>query len=129
MDDLYEGWEQELGAALSHRVRSWLLDPWASGADGVLRRYDWARGRFGPPEALPPAPLVILEGCASAAAGIRERASLVVWIDADPEVRLARGVARDGAALAEHWRVWQAHEAAHFRADDTRRAADLVLAT
>jgi uridine kinase len=129
MDDLYEGWDQELGAALSSRVQSWLLEPWAAGADGVLQRYDWAQGRFGPPEALPPAPVVILEGCASAAAGLRARASRVVRVEADPEVRVARGVARDGAALAAHWRAWQAHEAAHFRYDGTRGAADLVLAT
>lgn len=129
MDDLYEGWEQELGSELSARVQRWLLEPWANGAEGVLRRYDWATGRFGAPEPVPPAPVIILEGCASAAEGIRRHASLVVWLEAPRDVRLARGVARDGAALTEQWLAWQDHEAQHFAADGTRRAAHVVLST
>lgn len=129
MDDLYQGWDQDLGPALTARVRNWLLDPWARGDEGLLRRYDWAGGRFGPAEPIAARPVVILEGCASAAEGIRTRASLVVWVEADPAVRLARGIARDGDALAEQWRAWQLHEAAHFAADGTRRAADVVLRT
>ena len=129
MDDLYEGWEQELGEALSARVRTWLLDPWAQGRPAILRRYDWEAGSFGDPESLAPTRVVILEGCASAASGIRDRASLIVWMEAPPEVRLARGIARDGAPMAAQWRAWQEHEAAHFDADRTLRAADVVLRT
>jgi hypothetical protein len=40
-------------------------------------------------------------------------------------MRLARGLARDGADLAAHWRRWQQSEAAHFAAEDTRARADL----
>ncbi len=34
---------------------------------------------------------------------------------------------RDGAALAPQWREWQAHEQAHFTADGTRAAADVIV--
>jgi uridine kinase len=129
MDDLYEGWDQELGDALGARLREWLLDPWERGEDGLMRRYDWALGEFGPPESVPAAPVIILEGCASASREIRRRASLVVWVEAPADVRLARGLARDGAGLSPQWLAWQEHEAAHFAADGTRRAADVVLST
>ncbi len=129
LDDCYEGWSQPLGEPLTARLRDWLLDPWARGDAGRHPRYDWAAGRFGGWVEVPATPLVVLEGCGSAAAGVRERAALVVWVEADEGVRLARGLARDGAALQAHWVAWQAAEAAHFAADGTRAAADVVVRT
>ena len=125
MDDLYQGWDQPLGDQLAGRVDAWLLTPWAAGLAGNHPRYDWVRGRFGEWVQVPAAPVVILEGCASAAAGIRERASLVVWVEAPVALRLERGLERDGDALEGQWLSWQEREAAHFAVDDTRAAADV----
>lgn len=128
MDDLYEGWAQELGEPLAARVESWLLIPWEAGNEGRYRRYDWGLMRFEERwTAVPAAPVVILEGCASAARRLRARASLVVWVEASPDLRLRRGLERDGEHLAEQWRAWQAHEAAHFARDGTRAAADVII--
>ena len=126
MDDLYEGWEQNL-AELGSRVRAWLLDAWAAGLPGRHLRYDWAAGRYSGWVSVPADPVIILEGCASASARIRERASLVVWVEAPLAVRTERGLARDGEAMAPDWRRWQRREAAHFAADATRAAADVVI--
>jgi len=47
---------------------------------------------------------------------------------ATPEdVRLARGIARDGAALEGEWRRWMVAEAEHHRVNGTRERADVVL--
>jgi uridine kinase len=129
LDDLYEGWTQPLGAPLAGRVTEWLLDPWTAGHAGRHPRYDWGLGRYAEWVEVPVEPVVILEGCGSAARGIRERASLVVWVEAQPAERLARGLERDGAALAAQWLDWQRREAAHFAADGTRDAADVLVAT
>lgn len=130
LDDLYEGWHQELGAPLAARLTAWLLDPWTRGAPGRFPRYDWAADAFTAEWVeVPAAPTVILEGCGSASSGVRARASLVVWIEAEPRVRMARGIQRDGEHLAGQWRDWQCREAEHFAADGTREAADVVLTT
>jgi hypothetical protein len=42
-------------------------------------------------------------------------------------VRLARGLARDGAALEAHWLRWQATEAAAFAIESTRARADVLV--
>lgn len=128
LDDLYRGWEQDLGTVPA-RLRAWLLDPWADGLPGCHPRYDWAAQRYVEWIELPVAPVVILEGCASAGRAVRNVASVVVWVEADEGVRLARGIARDGAQLADHWLAWQVHEADHFAADDTRASADLIVRT
>ena len=127
MDDLYEGWDQALGDPLAARVEAWLLIGWEAGLPGMHPRFDWALGRYAEWVTVPAAPVVVLEGCGSGSARIRERASLVVWVEAPAELRLQRGVERDGAALAPQWREWQAHEQAHFTADGTRAAADVIV--
>jgi uridine kinase len=127
MDDLYEGWGQALGDPLAARVEAWLLLGWEAGLPGMHPRFDWILGRYAEWVTVPVAPIVILEGCGSGSARIREWASLVVWVEAQAALRLQRGVDRDGVALAPQWREWQAHEQAHFAADGTRAAADVIV--
>lgn len=127
LDDLYAGWDQDLGQPLSARVSAWLLDAWDAGLPGQHLRFDWPASRYVGWVAVPAAPVVILEGCGSAGRGIRERASLVVWVEAPEAVRLDRGRERDGHAMAAEWRRWVVRESAHFTADRTREAADVVV--
>lgn len=129
LDDLYEGWRQPLGAALSARIEAWLLCPWRSGLPGRHLRFDWGREQFVAWVEVPYAPVVVLEGCGSAARDVRSSASLVVWVEAPGDVARGRGLDRDGAHLAGHWDRWAAAEAAHFAADGTRAAADMVVLT
>jgi uridine kinase len=127
MDDLYEGWGQALGEPLAARVQAWLLVGWAAGLAGTHPRFDWIEGRYAEWVTVPAAPVVILEGCASGSASIRERASLLVWVEAPAALRLQRGVERDGPGLQAQWRDWQSHEQVHFAADGTRAAADVLV--
>jgi uridine kinase len=127
MDDLYEGWAQALGDALAARIEAWLLVGWEAGLPGMHPRFDWLLGRYAEWVTVPPAPVVILEGCGSGSALVRHRSSLVVWVEAPAELRLRRGLERDGPALSAEWREWQAHEEAHFAADGTRAAADVIV--
>lgn len=125
MDDLYQGWSQDIGSPLAARLAAWLLDPWEAGLSGQYLHYDWVGRRYEKWVAVPPAPVIILEGCGCASAAVRTRASLVVWVQAQPDLRLTRGLARDGAQMAGHWRDWQDREDRHFAADATALAADL----
>lgn len=49
-------------------------------------------------------------------------------MEADPAVRLARGLARDGDEHRHLWQRWMGEEAA-FAADGTRDRADLRVDT
>ena len=69
----------------------------------------------------------MVEGRGSAACSVDPWGSLRVWVGADPALRPARGIARDGAHLAGEWHRWQRTEAAHFAGDGTRARADVVV--
>jgi hypothetical protein len=125
MDDLYAGWT--LTGAVA-RLSAGVLRPLAQGLDGSYHRYDWAAARFCPtPTAVRGPAVLVVEGCGSASRPVDAWASLRVWVEAGPALRLARGLARDGAHLAGEWQRWQRLEAEHFRIDGTRDRTDVVV--
>jgi len=127
MDDFYEGWSGGLTPDTWERLDGQVLAPLAAGRDGRYAHYDWRLGQFGEWRDVPLRPLLVLEGVGSAARPVDPFASLRVWVEAPEEVRLARGVARDGEQMRGEWLRWVAREAAHFAEDGTRGRADLVV--
>lgn len=128
MDNLYEGWTG-LDNGLERRVLTQVLAPLSRGDAAKWQRYDWDTSRFDGWQALSPPAVLVLEGCGSGALAYASYRSLLVWVEASSELRLQRGVQRDGAAVLPHWLAWTQLEAAHFAANRTRRNADLVLVT
>lgn len=124
MDDLYAGWDglPQVGEQLAT-----LLEPLARGETGRYRRYDWHAGAFAETVAVPPAPLLVLEGVGAGSAAFSHLATVLVWVEAPAPLRLQRGLARDGADAEPHWRRWTVAETAHFATDRTRDRADIVV--
>lgn len=123
MDDVYAGWT--LTGAVA-RLTAGVLRPLAAGRPGVLHRYDWTAAQFSQdPTTVPPAPVLVVEGCGSASRAVDPWTTLRIWVEAPRSLRLARGLARDGEDLSAHWHRWQQEEAAVFAAEDTRARADL----
>ena len=123
MDDVYAGWT--LTGAVA-RLAAGVLRPIAAGRPGAYHRYEWAAGRFSPdPTPVPPAPILVVEGCGSSPRALDGWTTARIWIEAPPAVRLARGLERDGGALEQQWRAWQRIEAAEFAREDTRARADV----
>jgi cytidylate kinase len=124
MDNLYEGWD---GLPRISEQLDRLLRPLARDRPGSYRRWDWYADRWSEVVVVPPAPLLVLEGVGS---GSRRHAGLItvlVWVEAPADLRLRRGLARDGVELDEHLRAWAQAEQAHFARDGTRARADLVV--
>lgn len=106
-------------------LREAVLAPLDAGRPAVLRRYDWHRDRYAPPEEIPPAPVLIIEGVGAAWA--ESPAAYRIWIDAPHDLRRARVLDRDGPEYAAAWDAWATREHAHFTADATRDRADLLV--
>ncbi|WP_449385329.1 uridine kinase [Cellulomonas soli] len=126
LDDLYAGWSG-LEGSLWPRLSAQVLEPLRRGRPGRFQRYDWVAGVFAEWVDVPVVDVLVLEGCGSARRACDPLASVRVWVEAPAELRLRRGLARDGAQARPHWLAWMADEDRHFRAEATERRADVRL--
>jgi len=126
MDDLYPGWEGLL--QVDPEVLG-ILRPLAHGLVGTYRRYDWQAGAYAETHHVEPGSLLVLEGVGSGNRAWRDLVTTLVWLEAPADIRLARGVARDGESERAHLVAWMRDEDRLFADQDTRSAADLRFET
>jgi uridine kinase len=126
MDDLYDGWD---GAARGFGLlRDHVLSRLAEGREGRYRRYDWNLRAYAERHVVPVSmDLLIVEGVTAADRGAEPWPSLRIWIETSNDVRLDRGIDRDGEALRDRWLEWMRWERDHFAAENTRERADLIV--
>ncbi len=109
------------------RLREQVVEPLTAGRPGRYQRYDWVRRELAEWHDVPPAPVIILEGVSAARREIAEQLAFAVWIETPADLRLVRGIERDGEELRSFWNDWIRAEEAHFAVDHTRKRADLVV--
>ncbi|WP_456845963.1 uridine kinase family protein [Cellulomonas sp. P5_C6] len=126
LDDLYEGWSG-LEGSLWPRLSAQVLEPLRRGRPGRYQRYDWPIGAFAEWVDVPVPGVLVLEGCGSARRAADGIAVLRVWVEAPADLRLERGLRRDGADAREQWLGWMVDETAHFARERTRERADVRL--
>lgn len=125
MDDVFEGWDGLADAG--RRLLDQVVAPLAAGSDGAYARYDWHEGTLAETVRVPASELLVIEGVGSGDPAYAPQTSLLVWVWAPAEVRLSRGLERDGTALEQHWKDWMvAEEQLHTR-DRTAERADVVV--
>jgi uridine kinase len=111
------------------RMLAQVVDPLLRNETARFRPYDWVHRRLHDDEfSVAPDDVVIIEGVGATRAAWRDRLALRIWVDADSDLRLRRGLQRDGEELAEFWRDWRIAEDAYVAADDPVTNADLVVA-
>jgi hypothetical protein len=106
-----------------------VLTPLVSGADAHYQVRDWANDEYGTSlggwKTLAWAPLVVLEGVTCTRLAAASRLAYSIWVEAPQDVRLQRGLERDGTDHRDLWLTWMAGEREFFAADGTRARADL----
>lgn len=89
------------------RVPSWdwqrfareVLDPLLRDRPARFQRYDWNRDQLGEWQDVPTGGTVIVEGTSSSRHELGPIWDFVIWVECPRELRLRRGLQRDGAAL------------------------------
>jgi len=101
------------GADAHYQVRDWLGDEFGSSLDG-WKTVAWS-------------PLVVLEGVTCTRREAADRLAYRIWVDAPAEVRLRRGLERDGQTHSQLWLDWQVEERRFFAEDGTYARADVRI--
>jgi len=123
-DEFWNGEEFDLS-----RLDDDVVRPLRRGEIARFQGFDWERQTpFEDVREVRPEGVVVIEGVCALHRRFRDAYDLKVWVDAPREVRLARGVARDGEAARSTWEdVWMPMEDAYVERDDPVSAADLII--
>jgi len=123
--DDFASWENQFG--WFPRLLAEVIEPLRRGQAGRYRRYDWEARSLAEGHDVLPAPVLLVEGVGAGRREFTTALACVVWIETPPEVRLARGIERDGEEMRAFWNQWIAGEHRHFAQDRMRDRASLVV--
>jgi uridine kinase len=110
------------------RLRSQVLEPANGGRETRYQRYDWDRDTLGEWVTLPATGPVIVEGVYCTRDDLRGYYTYQIFCTAGRDVRLRRGLQRDGEEARHLWvDVWMPAEDRYIAAQRPQHHADLVL--
>jgi hypothetical protein len=125
MDDVYDGWAG-LTAGIA-TIASSVVAPLSAGEPGRYRRYDWHRMGFAEEHAVAPCDVLVVEGVGSGGSSYDAAITCLVWLETPSDLRLRRGLDRDGEQMRAQWLAWRDQEDAMFARERTRERAHLVV--
>lgn len=110
------------------RLRRQVLEPLRNGSQARYQRYDWDRDAMADWLEVPPGGLVVVEGVYCTRSELADFYDFKVWVQCPSEVRLERGVARDGEEARDQWLLeWMPAEDEYASQDEPHKRADLIL--
>ncbi len=113
------------------RFEAQVLRPLLLGQDATYQVRDWIGDEFGDTLAgwktLSWRPYVVVEGVTCTRRTVADLLACRVWVDTPADVRLGRGIARDGESHRPLWERWMLLEDRFFAVDNTRERADVIV--
>jgi uridine kinase len=103
-----------------------VLRPIAAGRSARYSPTDWG-GPAKPDVVIEPGDFVLLEGVTASREAFRPYLAFAVWIGTPQDVRLGRGLRRDGDHARADWERWMAGEDAYVERERPDAYADAVL--
>jgi uridine kinase len=102
------------------------LEPLAAGKPARYRPTSWG-GEEKAPVRIDPAPFVILEGVTASRQSFRPYIAYSIWIETPRDLRLKRGLERDGEGAQARWERWMEEEDRYIERERPAERADHVL--
>ena len=110
------------------RLRREVFDVLRSGGPARFASFDWVAREPRGERVVEPTGVIVIEGVCALHRMFRDDYKLRVWVEAPRELRLARGIARDGETARSTWEdVWMPMEDRYVAADDPLSVADLIV--
>jgi uridine kinase len=121
--------DEEIGGNFDwRRLRDQLLQPLANGETAHYQRYDWDGDELAEWHEIQPLGVLIVEGNYSTRSELRGFYDFTIWVDAPHDVRLRRGVQRDGEDSGATWlNVWMREEVRYVAAHRAAEHVDVVI--
>jgi len=137
MDDFYKpkvlrdasNTNSEVGAFFDwQRLEKQLLIPFIENREILIQKYDWESDYLKNWQSIPNATNVIIEGVYSTRKELLKYYNLKIWIDCPAEIRLLRGIERDGIEIKEYWQnVWMKQEEDYYKKHKPFLSSDVKI--
>jgi uridine kinase len=124
--DDFASWENPLD--WWPRLIAEALEPLSLNQTARFTRTHWANSGREEWREVEPAPFVILEGVSASREAFQPFLTYSIWIETPRELRLRRGLDRDGERARGLWEEWMAQEDRYIERERPQDRADLVLA-
>jgi uridine kinase len=110
------------------RLRDQVLKPLVAGQAAAYARYDWPTDALAEWHPITPGGLVVVEGTYSLYPDLRPFYTAAVLVETPRDIRLARGIERDGEAMRPQWvEDWMPAEDRYLALYPPRTIADWVV--
>ena len=110
------------------RLRAEVFEPLVAGRTARYASWNWAARRAGGERTVSPHGIVVVEGVCALHRMFRDDYDVRAWVEAPYDVRLARGVARDGEAARQTWvERWMPSEDRYVEGGDPIACADVLV--
>jgi uridine kinase len=103
-----------------------ILRPIASGQSVRYKPSSWG-GPDRDEVTVEPTDFIVVEGVGASRAAFGPHLAYSIWIETPREVRLSRGLERDGDSARANWEAWMADEDDYIRRERPADRADLVI--
>ena len=123
--DDFASWENPLD--WWPRLIAEVLEPLARNETARFRRSDWGGTGREQWAGVEPAEFVLLEGVSASREAFRPFLTYSIWVETPRDVRLRRGLERDGDGARAQWEQWMAEEDEYVSRHRPREKVDLVV--
>jgi uridine kinase len=105
-----------------------VLIPFSNNIEITFQKYDWPSDSLKNWQNISNGSNLIVEGVYSTRKELSKYYDYKIWIDCPPEIRLARGIERDGIEIKEYWQnVWMKQEDEYLEKHKSFLEADLII--
>ena len=104
-----------------------VLVPLSRGEPARWERSHWGGDTDGELVEIEPTDFLILEGVTASREAFASYLTYSIWVAAPAELRLRRGLDRDGPEALEQWRAWMTEEDEYLERERPDERADLVI--
>lgn len=129
-DSRYDGQvdSRPIGAAFDlARLREEVLEPLKAGTIARYRRYNWDKDQVDSERIVVRAEIVLVEGIYSLSTLLTSYFDFAIWVECPSELRLRRGLERDGEAARSLWvDDWMPGEDKYIEGQKPSSRADLI---
>jgi uridine kinase len=109
------------------RMVEQLLVPLSRNRVARYQRYDWVERKLADWHEVEPAEFLILEGVSSSREAFRPYLAYTIWVETPRDIRLKRGLERDGDDALALWQSWMEEEDDYISREYPAENADVVI--